>query len=483
MKMATRGLWASLAIVVVFVSHPALGQWVGRMDEPYGVRQTSFLSVPTTSSAVEPDAPLPPEPLPGEPLLGGPVAGPGGPPPADVLTPIPAGPAPVPGFAPGAPENSPCAADGGGYCCPPTWSLEQGVRILARSRTRRTNLSYERLAVAPYQTGPITTKSLSFDVAPGYYANVARYLGRDTSNRDHFVEFSYWGMNTWDASKDISGRQLPYSQGGVSWSEGSLMSYFNPYDHDYSLDELVISDAFNNALKHELYYTSEIHNFEVNLRLHPRGRPDRLVLYPNGRWRRERQPGCYLSYLAGLRGLSIDETFAFSSSGYTPYENEPHDVDRITNSGRYGIRTHNDMFGFQIGGELMFRDRLWEFGARYKLGPLLNYADQVSEIAATRNTHYTQGDSQDEFGYAQSKSHKVEVSGLAEIGVEGTYKITPNLSFHAAYDWIFITNLALAPEQVDYYIASQVAGYNSSRVNTNGHAMYHGLTLGLEFLW
>ncbi len=141
------------------------------------------------------------------------------------------------------------------------------------------------------------------------------------------------------------------------------------------------------------------------------------------------------------------------------------------------------MFGFQIGGELMFRDRLWEFGARYKLGPMLNYADQRSVISASEIVRYTNGTTQENDASAQSKAHNVEVSGLAEIGVKGVYKLAPNLNFHAAYDWIFITNLALAPEQIDYRIASQVSGYNSSRVNTNGHALYHGLTLGLEFIW
>jgi hypothetical protein len=478
-------------MVVSLVSAPAFGQWVGRMDDAYGVRQTAYVSEPMPPGAMESAAaPLPPEmaavpPVPLPDAVHAP--GPGIPPPTAAPGPAPG---PVPGFPPGAPENSPCAADGGGYWCPPNWSWEEGVRVLTRSRTRRTNLSYELLPTAPGQTDPITTKGLSFDVGAGYYTTISRYLGLDTSNRDRFFEFSYWGMNEWDDSRAMSGSLLSYDTGVHA---GSLMSYFDTIVYSggqYSTlngrlsteNEKIISDAFNHSLEHELYYRSHIHNFEANVRLQPRGRPDRLVLYPNGRWRREREPGCYISYLAGLRATMIDERFDFSSRGYTLDESRP-TVDRVENSGLYRIATQNRLVGIQIGGDLMFRERLWEFGARYKLGPMLNFAEQTSEIMAEQTTHYTDGSSHSIPADAYRNADKTEVAGMAEIGVEGLYRITPNLIFHAAYDWIFITNLSLAPEQVNYNIARQVDDYTSASINTNGHALYHGLTLSLEFLW
>lgn len=498
MKMATRGLWASLTVVVALVSVPAWGQWVGRMDDAYGVRQAAFVSQPMPPGALEsvaPPAPTPPEavPIPPEtsavppgPLPGVAVPGPGVPPPTAAPSPVSG---PVPGFAPEAPENSPCAADGGGYWCPPEWSAEEGIRVLNRLRTRRTNLSYELTSTGP--TEPITTKGLSFDVAPGYYTTISRYLGLDTSNRDRFFEFTYWGMNEWDDSRVMSGSLFAVSTGVYT---GSLMSYFDgisfdgtnytgPGGRQSTENEKIISDTFNHSLEHELYYRSQIHNFEANVRLQPRGRPDRLVLYPNGRWRREREPGCYISYLAGVRAMVIDERFDFSSRGDTRYDSNPDDILHITNEGLYRIGTQNRMVGLQIGGDLMFRERLWEFGARYKLGPMLNFAEQTSEIMAEQTTYYTGNTSVSTAADAYRNANKTEVAGLAEIGVEGLYRITPNLIFHAAYDWIFITNLALAPEQVNYDIARQVDNYTSASVNTNGHAMYHGLTLSLEFLW
>ncbi len=105
-KMATRGLFASLAILVALAPPPALGQWVGQMDEAYGVRQTSFSSVPTTAGAAMPIEPVPETGLlqPGAAL---PAAG------------------PMPVFRPGLPRTPP-ARDGDGYCCPPNgaWTKE-----------------------------------------------------------------------------------------------------------------------------------------------------------------------------------------------------------------------------------------------------------------------------------------------------------------------------------------------------------------------
>lgn len=385
--------------------------------------------------------------------------------------------------------------------------------MLTRSRLRRLPLSQEY----SYQIGtdptdpdrqvnskvfapPLTTKRLSFDVATGYYATVDHYLGRDTSNRDQFLQFGFWGLNMWDISVALNGVMEPiYATSGpfdpadppdVTGYTGSLTSFFESVDENLmtpsgrpaTIEEKFISDGFNNVTQHRLAYTSSINSFELNARLVPRGRPDRLVLYPNGRWRRERDPGLSMSYLGGLRVLMIDEDFVFSGRGTTVRYNvvgQQVVETAIDTSGLYRIETRNDLFGFQIGGELKFRDRLWEWGARYKLGPFVNFAEHSSDLIGRRKVLYGLPDPE---WYPRSvtvhrNARRTEVAGWAEVGVEGTYFITPNWIFHAAYDWMFLTNLALAPEQVDYRVGA------APTINTNGHALYHGLTLGLEWTW
>jgi len=538
-KMAIRGLLASLALVVLVLPGGGFAQWVNQPSPSYRAgyirpevlaqgtlspvastprpgptgMQTSFRSVPGAAMAVDGEA-IPPGALPPEPGMAGPPFGSEAAP-QMIAQPGPAGPAGALDRShwidPSGGENSVCAADGGGYCCPPEWWFEEGVRILARSRTRRVPLSVEFEYLdfngqnSQVFTHPVSSKSLGFDVAAGYYAKAGRYLGRDMHNRDQFLEFEYWGLNEWDASLALQGNLQPITSGNSFLGyEGSLRSPFPVVDDSQltptgrwaTVTEKIISDAFNNVTQHRFFYASEIHNLELNARLRPRTRPDRLVLYPNGRWRREREPGHTMSYLAGVRWLRLDETFEFSSQSFTPASGPDLD-DGITpwhyvldqqgavvpanvfTAGWYNIRSHNNLLGFQIGGDLMFRDKVWEWGARYKLGPFLNYADQVSAILAHRHVTPVPAGTEDwpASVAVYRKARKYEVAGMAEIGVEGKYKVTPNFTVHAAYDWMFITNLAFAPEQADYNV------HAPGRVNSNGHAYYHGLSLGLEWLW
>ena len=60
--------------------------------------------------------------------------------------------------------------------------------------------------------------SLNYNIAPGYLATIGRYLGRDSMDRDDFLEFTYWGMNTWEDSHLI---QTPFqNQFSVTTTDG-----------------------------------------------------------------------------------------------------------------------------------------------------------------------------------------------------------------------------------------------------------------------
>ncbi len=108
----------------------------------------------------------------------------------------------------GAEPGNCCAVCGGGYCTPPCWYLEQGVRILNRSAPRNNDLSFQFMEVKTFSgqvlvsdviqyNSIMDTHSWNYNIAPGYVATIGRYLGRDSSDRDDFFEFTYWGMNTW----------------------------------------------------------------------------------------------------------------------------------------------------------------------------------------------------------------------------------------------------------------------------------------------
>ena len=204
--------------------------------------------------------------------------------------PVNAMPSPVQGIETGLwdgcePGNC-CSVCGGGYCQPPLWFTDQEVRIINRSRPRRVTLATQRSIGRDPITNTLifvfpdvfNTRSVNYDVAPGYYATVGRYLGRDSQDRDDFLEFTYWGMNTWVDSNFINNDQRTTETffGVRTIGVGNLSSLF-PVD----------VGGFNRADSQTVSISSEMHNWELNLRLRPRGRPDQLVLQPNGRWRRE----------------------------------------------------------------------------------------------------------------------------------------------------------------------------------------------------
>ncbi|MGD0519291.1 MAG: hypothetical protein ABSA26_17270, partial [Thermoguttaceae bacterium] len=69
------------------------------------------------------------------------------------------------------------------------------------------------------------------------------------------------------------------------------------------------------------------------------------------------------------------------------------------------------------------------------------------------------------------------ISLVGEVGFEATYKFKPNLMGRAAYDFMWINGLALAPEQYQFTTTP------ISAINTNGSIFSHGLSLALEWCW
>ena len=353
-----------------------------------------------------------------------------------------------------------------GYCCPPDWYLEEGVRVLWRGRTRRIGLSFQLQFTpdfTPYLNGPqMTTRSANFDIAAGYYATVGHYLGRDAENRDHFVEFGYWGMNSWHERQEVVGRRV------IEFGN-AFGNLFSPIGQTPGVFDTPVG-GFNRVDRHIITYDSDIQNLELNVWFRPRGRHDRLVLHPNGRWRRECQPEHYISYVIGMRGVAIDEEFGFFGRGII--DDAGGGSSQV--DGDYIIRTTNRMFGFQVGGDIMQRNVRWAWGVRGKAATMINFADQRSRVvtrAAYIDPFVTTDLDETRF------VRKDDLSVLGEIGIEGTYKIHPQVVIRMAYDWMWITGLALAPEQFQTQVDPP------DEVNVNGLGFYQGLTATLEWLF
>jgi len=66
---------------------------------------------------------------------------------------------------------------------------------------------------------------------------------------------------------------------------------------------------------------------------------------------------------------------------------------------------------------------------------------------------------------------------IGEFGFFASYKLRPNFKLNASYDFMWVTGLARAPEQLIFLDDPPVD------LITNGHTYFHGLTLGLEWCW
>jgi Putative beta barrel porin-7 (BBP7) len=380
----------------------------------------------------------------------------------------------------GAPVGPCCAICGGGSGPPPDWYMEQDVMILNRSRPRDAGIGFEFVSPNGNSIGDevLNSRTATPNISGVWGMMFGHYFARDTQNRDHFIEFSFWGGNNWQDQASYSGHRTSVfdSQGNKILENGDLFSGYavtqvlntTTNANVFVLNGILVP-GFDKADVQTTYYSSSTANFEVNGRISPRGSEDRLVLHPNGKWRRECQPGLYMSYLYGLRFLQINETFRFHSEGRTDVFSGGQLIDSRENTGDYDIVTHNSLLGPQIGADMIFRQCRWTWGVRSKLGACVNFCDQVSDISSGPALAPT-----DVRRLSWSK-HQAAVVG--EVGFEATYKFRPNLVGRAAYDFMWVSGVALAPEQLQFNTEP------SDKINANGLALFNGLKLGLEWLW
>jgi hypothetical protein len=365
--------------------------------------------------------------------------------------------------------------------------------------------------LSPTSGGPVwnqfqalNAKQLGLGVAPSYDMTIGHYFCRDKNGNDHFMEFTFWGLSSWSTTRTIDGYLVPiYDQTQVytvdqanAINNGNLTpltpSQVNPGANDYQVGSLrtpfptarelpsatpaqkTLSLAFNNSLNQFFSYRSTLNDFEINGRFTPPSEPDRMVMLPSGRWQRQCQPGTYMSYLYGIRFMQVDETFGFDTLGFGQYGSditfEPqHAV------GNYSVASHNNLLGLQVGADMTFRHCRWDWGFQSKVGPYINFADQVSDI----NAAIIDGGFPNPYEPYQQRlvKSRAVASFIGEVGVQASYHFRPNLIGRAGYEFMWMTGMALAPEQLQF-ISEPV-----NRINTNGTIFSQGAKFGLEWTW
>jgi hypothetical protein len=184
-------------------------------------------------------------------------------------------------------------------------------------------------------------------------------------------------------------------------------------------------------------YTSALYNGELNLR---------------------RQANEWLTLVAGFRAIELDER----------YHGMGTDFGNPTLTDFLSTATFNHLYGGQIGAdaEVFNLGGPLQINVLCKAGVFGNTAEQNYQLAPSgiiTDSLATRSCSQTSF--------------MGEAGVVATYALTKRLAFRASLDTLWLTGVALAPEQIN----SVNLRRRTDVVNTSGGVFYYGGGLGMEY--
>jgi hypothetical protein len=196
-----------------------------------------------------------------------------------------------------------------------------------------------------------------------------------------------------------------------------------------------VADDFNNADSMTLSWNWLVNNAEFNL-YHQYG-------------------GFQL--LGGFRYFNLEEHFNINT----------HDSDGDVSD--YPIRTGNNLFGGQIGVRTYWDCNRFRFGFTGKAGIFGNDAVEHQTVFDNNNTVVLR----------QAQGQDGVCSFVGDLDSFVTYQLCPSWRLRAGYYALWATNVALAPDQLDF-------GFNARSgtiVHDNGNLFVQGATLGLEATW
>lgn len=342
-------------------------------------------------------------------------------------------------------------------CSSGSW-VSSGGRYVQLDFSYMTRIGPEDFVVTRnFATPPLelaSDESLGF--SPGLRLTAGRFLCRDGKNRDHNLEATYLGGHEW------------FDQKGITVDPDLQNLLFSNFD--------TFAAGFNRSVSQRYEYSTDFDSLEVNWRVTKRLGRDRMELRRNGCWVRKCAPGPLTSFIAGVRAVEIDEQFNYFAQG----------VDPATRNGTYRIQTENEMLGVQLGTECFFQNCRWRAGVRAKGGPYIDWAKQRSQVTANDvflDDMNNDGDTNDpgETNVVNiSRNEEADSDHLAflgEVNLMGAYHLRPNLALRVQYDLMWVNQIALGPEQINFAVR------NPPDIITGGALFFQGASLGIELIW
>jgi hypothetical protein len=324
------------------------------------------------------------------------------------------------------------------------WYAKQDFVYMTRYSTDFTRIAADYTLLRPVLDIPYVAMNTPRGLGgePGARITLGRFLCRDRKNRDHTLEFSFLGLFDFQQADSLTAR-----------APGSIFSLIDPYRTTFAQ-----TPVFNSSNAQAFAYNSSFDSYEMNYVVSQRLGRDQLELQPNGEWIRTLKPGHVSAASVGVRVISIGEGFDLTSEGENAGE-----------IGSYEVNTKNDLLGVHFGYEFTYQRPKWRLGMRTRIGSFINYADQNSFVTIT--------DPADPIADRIESASSHDVSFVFDFSLAASYHIRPNISLRAGYDFLFVNQIALAPEQLTFN-----PGPTPTIVN-GGQLLYNGLSLGVEFVW
>lgn len=319
------------------------------------------------------------------------------------------------------------------------WFAEADVVVMNRIWSRHDMLLASADSLPPPFSG--SNRFLYLRSAhPGEDASLkttlGRFLFRDERNRDHSVELTTYIGGDWviDNALDSTNGQLqvPFPIDG------------NNRSFDFSNRQTVL-------------YSSRFNSFELNYHVQRRMRRDQMAMDPDGHWRRQASPGVTHEYYAGVRYLELSEILDWRAEDLLLVPGD---------DGTYLIQTDNDLIGLQIGGGETYETDRWSVGFGGKAGTYVNDASARSQLDFTS----------DDLSDFDQRRTEDQLSFIGEAWIQAKWHFTPNFSLRTGIQILYITSVALAPNQADFISESK-------ELSSSGDPFYQGASVGFEGYW
>lgn len=293
------------------------------------------------------------------------------------------------------------------------------------------------------------TSGLDFHFTPGMRATLGRNLYEDILSRQHSIEFTFIGVNSWSTS-------------GVAIGSGIIETEnFLKLPNLFSNFPALTAGGFNGASLMTMADSASFSNWELNYRIAKLPRPDRISQLPDGSWMQISTPTLVHSFITGLRIFNYNDYFNWFSSGTHTSGN--------TFTGVYNVKTSNLLVGAQMGGDLIMNHNIWQIGMRAKAGVYGNLAKQRSQVEIV--------DPDLGSGSGQGQGSVPTTAFIGDLGFFGKLRLSERVYFRGGYDLIWVGGVANAAQQLQY--TTNIAPV----VRKNGDLLVQGVNFGIDFCW